>query len=288
MDRRFYKITAWCLCAGLAVSGFAGCGKDSAIEETSESEQIASATTSLETSEVTAIETSLSEATLATDVATEASEMTQETYEIIDLESDVQQYVNTFITNFVEQNFYDYDRETADIERIIDFVHLHLKINAHNLISYAVKGDLDYEVFSIDDVQRVASQYLGVLITEEDYAALPVPPETFGDQPAGPYFEDGKIWYEAADGESYNRIGIVNSFLNPGDGTLIMEFAVYEIDIDTYFSLNTDEIREYYALTYEQAENDPTLTKVRTGTARVGATQSGGYYLITYTTSDVT
>ncbi|GEM_PF-1012806 len=286
MDRRFYKITAWCLCAGLAMSGFAGCGKDSATEETSESGQTASVTTALETVAETATETSLTE----TSVATEISEMTQtqETYEVIDLESDVQQYVNTFITNFVEQNFYDYDRETADIERMIDFVHLHLKINAHDLISYAVKGDLDYEVFSIDDVQRVASEYLGVLITEEDYAALPVPPETFGDQPAGPYFEDGKIWYEASDGESYNRIGIVNSFLNPGDGTLIMEFDVYEIDLDTYLSLNADEIREYYALTSEQAENDPSLTKVRTGTARVGATQSGGYYLITYTTADVT
>ena len=286
MDRRFYKITAWCLCAGLAMSSFAGCGKDNATAETSESGQIASVTTALETVAETAAETSLSE----TSVATEASEMiqTQETYEVIDLESDVQQYVNTFITNFVEQNFYDYDRETADIERMIDFVHLHLKINAQDLISYAVKGDLDYEVFSIDDVQRVASEYLGVLITEEDYAALPVPPDTFGDQPSGPYFEDGKIWYEASDGESYNRIGIVNSFLNPGDGTLIMEFDVYEIDIDTYLSLNTDEIRAYYALTSEQAENDPTLTNVRTGTARVGATQSGGYYLITYTTADVT
>ena len=79
MDRRFYKITAWCLCAGLAMNGFAGCGKDNATAETSESGQIASVTTALETEATTAIETSLSE----TSVATEASEMTQtqETYE---------------------------------------------------------------------------------------------------------------------------------------------------------------------------------------------------------------
>ena len=51
--------------------------------------------------------------------------------EYLELDSDEQKYANTYITNFVEQYFYDFDRDSATAEQILDFVHIHLKSNAY-------------------------------------------------------------------------------------------------------------------------------------------------------------
>lgn len=264
------KLISLGLCAGLALGAFAGC--DTAEETTTASSE--------ETSEMTE-ETSSSSA--------EPSDTTEETLviapEVVGPDSDSQLYCNTFITNFVEQFFFDYDRESADIEQILDFIHIHIKLNSSGLISYETNGDITFEVFSAEDAQSVASRYFGLLITEDDLSSLYAPPSTYGDQPAGPYFEDDKIWYEAADGEGYYRIGIVDSLTNNTDGTLTMDFTIYEIDLDTYWSLSLDDLRAYYALTPEQAASDASLTAAGTGTATVGVAQSGDYYLISYTTA---
>ena len=127
----------------------------------------------------------------------------------------------------------------------IDFIYLNLKLNSFESITYETCGDVTYETFTAEDVQSMASRYFGMLITDE-ISELPAPPETYGDQPQGPYYADGKVWYEEADGQIYNRIGIVNSIANPGDGTLILNFSVYTIDVDRYWSLTLDELRGLY------------------------------------------
>ena len=205
--------------------------------------------------------------------------------EYLVLSSDEQTYANTFITNFTEQYFFDYDKDSAAVEQLLDFVHIHLKINAYDQISYETKGDITYETFTADKAKKVISKYFAYYFTEEDCKVLPAPPETYGDQPAGPYYEDGKIWYEAADGESYNLIGIVDSVLNNTDGTLTIEFTVYSIDYEEYSTLDMDGIAAYYSLTPEQAAADSTLTQVKTGTAVVTIEQSGDYALISYSTT---
>ena len=202
-----------------------------------------------------------------------------------DMDSEEQKYANTYITNFTEQYFFDYDRDSAAVEQLLDFVHIHLKINAYDQISYVTKGDITYETFTADKAKKVISKYFAYYFTEEDCKVLPAPPETYGDQPAGPYYEDGKIWYEAADGESYNLIGIVDSVLNNTDGTLTIEFTVYSIDYEEYSTLDMDGIAAYYLLTPEQAAADSTLTQVETGTAVVTIAQSGDYSLISYSTT---
>jgi hypothetical protein len=205
--------------------------------------------------------------------------------EYIELDSEEQKYVNTYITNFVEQYFFDFDSDSATAEQLLDFVHIHLKINAYDQISYETKGDITFETFTVSEATKVISKYFALYFTEDDCKALPAPPETYGDQPAGPFYEDGKIWYEAADGESYNLIGIVDSVLNNTDGTLTLEFTIYSIDYEVYNELDMDGIAAYYSMTPEQAAADSTLTRVKTGTAVVTNAQSGDYLLISYSTN---
>ena len=205
--------------------------------------------------------------------------------EYIELDSEEQKYVNTYITNFVEQYFFDFDSDSATAEQLLDFVHIHLKINAYDQISYETKGDITFETFTVSEATKVISKYFALYFTEDDCKALPAPPETYGDQPAGPFYEDGKIWYEAADGESYNLIGIVDSVLNNTDGTLTLEFTIYSIDYEVYNELDMDGIAAYYSMTPEQAAADSTLTRVKTGTAVVTNAQSGDYLLISYGTN---
>lgn len=205
--------------------------------------------------------------------------------EYIELDSEEQKYVNTYITNFVEQYFFDFDSDSATAEQLLDFVHIHLKINAYDQISYETKGDITFETFTVSEATKVISKYFALYFTEDDCKALPAPPETYGDQPAGPFYEDGKIWYEAADGESYNLIGIVDSVLNNTDGTITIEFTIYSIDYEVYNELDMDGIAAYYSMTPEQAAADSTLTRVKTGTAVVTNAQSGDYLLISYGTN---
>ena len=169
-------------------------------------------------------------------------------------------------------------------EELLDFVHIHLKINANDSISYETKGDVTYETFTWEKAQSVAGKYFGILM-DYGYEDLMAPPGTYGDQPAGPYYEDGKIWYEAADGEMHTRIAIVDSVENYGDGTLTLKFTVYEIDYETFSGLDMDGVRAYYSLTPAEAATDSTLSVVTTGTAVVNVGQSGDYYLKSYETA---
>ena len=233
-------------------------------------------------------QTSAAPETSQTSIETESTaQMTEaaSSYEQVELNSELQLNANTFITGFVEQYFPEYDRDTANIEQILDFIYLNLKLNSFESITYETCGDVTYETFTAEDVQSMASRYFGMLITDE-ISELPAPPETYGDQPQGPYYADGKVWYEEADGQIYNRIGIVNSIANPGDGTLILNFSVYTIDVDRYWSLTLDELHGLYTLTPDQADANDLLSLTTTGTATVGVSQSGEYYLIDYSVNE--
>ena len=213
------------------------------------------------------------------------TEAPEGSYEMLELDSDFQTYANTFITNFVEQYFPDYDRDTANVEQILNVIYLNLKFNSFDSITCETCGDVTYETFTAEEVQNRASRYFGMLISDE-LSTFPAPPETYGDQPQGPYYADGKVWYEESDGQIYNRIGIVNSIANPGDGTLILNFSVYTIDVDRYWSLTLDELHGLYTLTPDQADANDLLSLTTTGTATVGVLQSGEYYLIDYSVNE--
>lgn len=281
IKNKLIKIITVSAGACLLLSSLAGC------KPAEEPEATAAASEAQEESEA---ETEAPQASVATSESetSEAAESSDDFViepELLELDSEEQKYANTYITNFVEQYFFDFDRDSATAEQLLDFVHIHLKINAYDQISYETKGDLTFETFTVEKSLQVVSKYFAVYFTEEDCKALPAPPTDYGDQPAGPFYEDGKIWYEAADGESYNLIGIVDSVLNNTDGTLTIEFTVYSIDYEVYNELDADGIAAYYSMTPEQAAADSTLTQVKTGTAVITIAQSGDYSLISYSTT---
>ena len=282
ISNKTLKFLALSASACLMLGTLAGCTASEEPEATAE------ASLEQESEEATEIPQA-SASSSGTETEPSATSEEPDDYEILPeylvLDSEDQTYANTYITNFVEQYFYDYDRDSASAEQLLDFVHIHLKINSSDSISYETKGDLTFETFTVDKSVKVISKYIAYYFTEEDCKALPEPPETYGDQPAGPYYADGKIWYEAGSGEGYTQIGIVDSVLNNTDGTLTIEFTIYSIDYEVYSGLDMDGIAAYYSLTPEQAAADATLTKTGTGTAFVDVGQSGDYLLISYSTT---
>ena len=176
------------------------------------------------------------------------------------------------------------NRDTITTEELMDFVHIHLKINAYDNISYIKKGDVSYETFTWEKAQTVVGRYFGIFI-DKGYDDLSAPSGKYGDQAAGPYYEDGKIWYESADGEIRSNIAIVDKVVNNTDGTLTLKFTIYEIDYETFGNLDADGIRAYYKLSPSEAKGNSTLSVVTTGTAIVDVGQSGSYLLKTYETA---
>ncbi len=292
------KIASLALCAFVALGTLAGCSSSSGKDGTSESTTRAS--TAGATSETTVLSPITAETSAVVAAESEEFPLSPESPEVVVIESapvvepaidenlvldaELQEYANTFITNFVEQYFQDYERDYDNIEQRLDFVHIYLKINSSNSVGYEQKGDLSYETFSTAKAQSVIIRYFGAALSDEDCKALNAPPSTYGDQPAGPFYEDGKIWYQAGAGEGYNQIGIVNGIYNNGNGNLTLDFTIYSIDMETFWDLSSSDLKAYYSLTHNEADNNSTLTKGRSGRAVVGVAQSGDYYLISYDT----
>ncbi len=205
--------------------------------------------------------------------------------EIIELTAERQEYANIIVSNFAEQFITDFDWKDASTEELMDFAHMFLKINNQDAITYEKKGDVTYETFTFSDAHDVIVKHIGVFISDVALEGMQAPSGAYGDQPAGPYYEDSKIWYEAADGESHNLVAIVDTIMNNYDGTYTLTFTIYAIDMDTYSRINSDELKAYYKLNREQAASDSTLGEVVTGKAVVSVGQSGEYYMLTYHTN---
>lgn len=197
--------------------------------------------------------------------------------ENVDPDAARQTYANTFVSAFAEQNISEIDIYNVSNEDLTDFVRILLKFHSTDLISYEPKGEMLFETFELSTAHDVIRDYFGVFITDLFTDRFAAPPEAHGDQPAGPYYEDGKIWYEAYDVEFTNRFAVVDSFTNNDDGTLTLTFTVYEAGPDA-------DLAACYSLTPEEAASDSTLNIVTKGSAIVSVGQSGAYYLNYYKT----
>lgn len=186
-------------------------------------------------------------------------------------------YANTFVSAFAEQNISEMDIYTLSNEDLTDFVRLNLKFHSTDLISYEPKGEMLFETFELSTAHDVIRDYFGVFITDVFTDKFAAPPEGHGDQPAGPFFEDSKIWYEAYDVEFSNRFAVVDSITSNEDGTQTLGFTVYEAGPDA-------DLAACYRLTPEEAAADETLNIVTKGSAVVSVGQSGAYYLYSYKT----
>ena len=184
-------------------------------------------------------------------------------------------YANAFVSAFAEQNISEMDIENLTVEEYLDFVRIYLKNHATDLISYEPKGEMLFETFTLASAHEVIKVFFGFFTSDVFGSGLEAPPEAHGDQPAGPYFEDGRFWYEAYNTEAGNRFALVDSYTVNEDGTVTLGFTVYEAGPN-------DNLYECYRLSPEEAAADSTINIVTNGSATVRINQSGEYSLIYY------
>lgn len=195
--------------------------------------------------------------------------------EYVDPDADRQIYANAFVSAFAEQNISEMDTENLTVEEYLDFVRIYLKTHATDLISYEPKGEMLFETFTPASAHEVIKVFFGFFTSDVFGSGLEAPSETHGDQPAGPFYEDGRFWYEACDTEGCNRFAIVDSYTVNEDGTVTLGFTVYEAGPN-------DNLYECYRLSPEEAAADITINIVTNGSATVRINQSGEYSLIYY------
>lgn len=195
--------------------------------------------------------------------------------EYADPDADRQIYANAFVSAFAEQNISEMDTENLTVEEYLDFVRIYLKTHATDLISYEPKGEMLFETFTPASAHEVIKVFFGFFTSDAFGSGLEAPSEAHGDQPAGPFYEDGRFWYEACDTEDSNRFAIVDSYKVNEDGTMTLGFTVYEAGPN-------DSLYECYRLSPEEAAADSTINIVTNGSATVRINQSGEYSLIYY------
>ena len=274
------KLCSLVLSSCLVLGALAACGQT---EETGAESESAAETSVVETE---AVEETAAETVAETEAAETEGITIPADAEFIEFDADMQVYANNYVSTFAEQFMPDFEFIGATQEQLFDFVHIYLKINESDSISYETVGEITYEAFSFGTTNSVIGTYFGYSLSPSGYNTLPEPPEAYGDEPVtGPYAMNKMLMYQAADGESYNRLAIVDSGYINEDGRLVLLFTVYEIDLDTYFAIDMDAVRAYRNLTPDEARADAALTEVATGSAVVSVGQSGEYYLFSYNTN---
>ena len=188
--------------------------------------------------------------------------------------SEAQQYAaNLSLSNFSEQWFCEigtfdhYDSADTSIAQLFSFAHLWAKINRPTEMEYRGSYEtMTRETFFEIIGPRIAYPADLQPIEGEDYsAALGI--GTFDWNHC--WYENGRFYYPAGDGESYNRFTVVDDAYRLNDGTCRFRFTIYELDLDIYF----DELgipSKYYHLTPAEAAQlaaNGTITAVHTGTA---------------------
>ena len=188
--------------------------------------------------------------------------------------SETQQYAaNLSLSNFSEQWFCEigtfdhYDPADTSIAQLFSFAHLWSKINRPTEMEYRDGYEtMTRETFFEIIGPRIAYPEDLQPIEGEDYsAALGI--GTFDWNHC--WYENGRFYYPAGDGESYNRFTVVDEAYRINDGTYRFRFTIYELDLDIYF----DELgipSKYYHLTPAEAAQlaaNGTITAMHTGTA---------------------
>lgn len=201
--------------------------------------------------------------------------------------SEEQRRVNLFLSNFSEQPcFSSYNSSTTDDE-LIDFAYLYNKINAHERIEYK-----RLETQRVDSC-RISQQYVDNTLNYFFGRTVSHPQTNQMNRDgydAGRYgylgYSDGYYYWIAADGESYNRMTVADKMYREGDGSYIVDFTVYSIDLETYFA---GAFNSLYALTSQQAKSDARLSAIYTGRATLvestTSNASSAYHLTGYSCS---
>ena len=203
--------------------------------------------------------------------------------EFFPLDGSKQYEANLFLSNFAEQgiNLYFYDLDMSQIlPSLVRFAHIWCKINDRSAITYEQLDGEPYEVLSLEKFRSVIGRYIPLNVTEESVEHSYTPQ-------AHSFYQDGKFYFEAADGEAYNRIAVADSLSQLEDGRYCLTFSEYEVDLDAYYSFEAGIPRSYYELTPFEASQHQYLTRIADGYAIVTPYQYNGrdtYQLVEYTT----
>lgn len=200
--------------------------------------------------------------------------------EFLPLDGSKQYEANVFLSNFAEQgiNLYFFDLDMSQIlPSLVHFAHIWCKINDYSAISYEQLDGEPYEVLSLEKFRSVIGRFIPLNVTEESVENYYYPQEHS-------FYQDGKFYFEAADGEAYNRIAVADSLSLLEDGRYCLTFTEYEVDLDVYF--DTGIPRSYYELTPTEAAQHQYLTRLADGYAIVTPYKYNGrdtYQLVEYT-----
>ena len=202
--------------------------------------------------------------------------------EFLELDANRQYEANIFLSNFAEQGrcIYFYDLDMSQIlPNIIDFAHIWYKINDRSAINYGQLDGETYEILTAEDALAVLHRYLILPVNEESFDRYYYPQEHS-------FYQDGCFFFDAADGEAYNRIAVADSLSLLDDGRYCLTFTEYEIDLEQYFDFEGGIPRSYYELDPYDASQHQYLTRVADGYAIVEPYQYNGrstYQLCEYT-----
>lgn len=200
--------------------------------------------------------------------------------EFLPLDGSKQYEANVFLSNFAEQgaNLYFYDLDMSQIlPSLVRFAHIWCKINDRSAITYEQLDGEPYEVITFEKFSAVLKRYISLNVTREAVENYYYPQEHS-------FYRDGKFYFEAADGESHNRIAVADSLALLDDGRYCLTFTEYEVDLDVYFDEGIP--RSYYELDPTAASQHQYLTRVADGYAIVTPYKYNGrdtYQLVEFT-----
>lgn len=174
--------------------------------------------------------------------------------------------INKFIGVFVEQHFDAYSRTDAQKEQVLEFLHSYIKCRATGELEYKPlgAGGTIYETISLDAMNRRANELFGIRFEENEVKDYIVT-RYDGDVISSMYYK-GDFYFATADGEARNRMAVANSITANGDGKLLVEFTIFELDYKLYAEYGSVP-DSYYYLNYEAALQRDELTARGKGTA---------------------
>ncbi len=201
----------------------------------------------------------------------------------VTLDADTQYRINIFLSNFSEQSFLNMQLSTAPDDQLMKFVYIYCKINH----PAAVAAEGAFETVTLGTMNEYLNRFFGFTRNPVNGASYLL------DQWNSFTFHDGKFWFPAASGESYNKFTVVYEMMSNGDGTYTCSFQVFEVGLEEYW--NTPGVdNAYYHLSNDQVSNyvwNNRVKPVQGGTAIVRDYTYNGratYQLLSYSVWDIT
>ena len=198
---------------------------------------------------------------------------------IVEMDDGQQYAANIFLSNFSEQGAFErngFDINNPNYDELVQFVYLYCKINRHNVLGVAQELNSYFYTITMDTVNNVLYRHFGITMTEEQASQI---------QGECKYM-NGAFYYPAADGESYNKLTVVNKMESCEDGTYHLYFDIYSLSREVYGNNNGAVDNSYYYRNKSSAEADPNLTSLSSGQATVRPYENDGiqtFQLVSYT-----